>query len=160
MEQDELIAHLRWVLERQLHWIGTADVKAGGLIGIYMALTAVAATLLDSAEPSASAKALFILAGLALLPALALAVAVFFPRDSSQRRSSIFFGEIAATDLSKFIEAGRLQNNAIVADDLLGQIHINAKIATCKHAYAKNSIIFGAVSLALWLGAIATFVGE
>jgi len=78
MEQDQLIAHLRWVLERKLHWIGTADVKGGGLIGIYMALTAVAATLLDSAEPPASAKTLFILADLALLPVLALAVAVFF----------------------------------------------------------------------------------
>ena len=159
MEQDEIIAHLRWVLERQLHWIGTADVKAGGMIGIYMALAAIAGSLLDSANPTASAKFLFILAALSLLPALAFAVGVFFPRDQAARRSFIFFGEIAALDVHRFIDTAKSQTKAGLIDDLLGQVHINAKIATSKHSFAKRSIIFGSVSLALWLAAVATFVG-
>lgn len=160
MEQDDLIAHLRWVLERQLHWIGAADVKAGGMIGVYMALAAIAATLLDSASPPASAKFLFLLAAMTLLPALACAVAVFFPRDASQRRSSIFFGEIAALEMDRFMDAARRQNADLVVEDLLGQIHINAKIALSKHSFAKISIIFGAASLAIWIAAVATFLGR
>ena len=160
MEQDEFVVHLRWVLERQLHWISAADVKAGGMIGVYMALAAIAASLLGSANPSAYAKLLFLLAACALLPALSFAVSVFFPRDQAMRRSFIFFGEIAALELSQFMTATRKLSKESVSEDLLAQIHINATIATCKHKHAKKSIVFGAVSLALWLAAVATFVGE
>lgn len=158
MEQDELIAHLRWVLERQLHWIGAADVKAGGMIGAYMALAAIAATLLDSANPTAAAKLLFLFAAIAMIPALGCAVTVFFPRDASKRRSSIFFREIEALDIERFMDAARRQTASQVIDDLLGQIHINARIAASKHDFAKHSIKFGAVSLAIWIGAVATFM--
>ncbi len=157
MEQDELIAHLRWVLERQLHWISAADVKAGGMIGAYMALAAIAATLLDSANPPAIAKLLFVVAGFTMIPALACAVAVFFPRVDATRSSCIYFGEIAQQDLAKFL--ARRQSKGEVIDDLLAQIFINAKIATCKHKFAKNSILIGAASLAVWIGAVATLMG-
>ncbi|WP_171956257.1 Pycsar system effector family protein [Stenotrophomonas maltophilia] len=158
MDQDELIAHLRWVLERQLHWIGAADVKAGGMIGAYMALAAIAATLLDSASPPATAKLLFIFAAIAMVPALVCAVLVFFPRDASKRRSSIFFREIADLEIDRFMDAARRQTTSQVIDDLLGQIHINAGIASTKHDFAKHSIVFGAASLALWVLAVATFM--
>lgn len=157
MEQDELIAHLRWVFERQLHWISAADVKAGGMIGAYMALAAIAATLLDSASPPATTKLLFVVAGITMIPALACAVAVFFPRIDAPRSSSIYFGEIAQQDATKFIE--RRQSKADITQDLLGQIFINAQIATCKHKFAKISILTGAASLAVWIGAVATLMG-
>lgn len=157
MEEENSLAHLRWVLERQLHWIGAADVKAGGMIGAYMALAAIAATLLDSAGPPPQAKMLFLIAGAAMIPALGFAVAVFFPRDTAKKSSLIFFGEIAALDLEQYKERSRLRPANHIKDDLLNQIHINAIIARCKHKYARISIIWGSVALAVWIGGIATF---
>lgn len=159
MEGESSLAHLRWLLERQLHWIGAADVKAGGMIGAYMALAAIAATLLDSGSPPPQAKLLFLIAGAAMLPALGFAVAVFFPRDSAQRSSLIFFGEIARLDLSQYKDRGRALALSQIQDDLLNQIHINATIARCKHKYAKISIVWGSAALAVWVGGVATFLG-
>jgi len=156
MEDESSLTHLRWVMERQLHWIGAADVKAGGMIGAYMALAAIAATLLDSGNPPLQAKWLFSIAAGAMLPALCFAVAVFFPRDAAKRSSLIFFGEISRVDLEKFKERCRSTTIDQVKDDLVNQIHINAIIARCKHKYAKTSIIWGSVALAVWLGGVAT----
>lgn len=157
MEEESALAHLRWVLERQLHWIAAADVKAGGMIGAYMALAAIAATLLDSGSPPPQTKLLFLIAGTAMIPALGFAVAVFFPRDSAKRSSHIFFGEIAAMETDQYRDRARILTAGQVKDDLLNQIHINATIARCKHKYAKISIIWGSVALAVWLGGVATF---
>ncbi|MGN7839470.1 Pycsar system effector family protein [Stenotrophomonas sp. 22385] len=157
MEDESALTHLRWVMERQLHWISAADVKAGGMIGAYMALAAIAATLLDSANPPVQAKWLFGIAAAAMLPALCFAVAVFFPRDEAKRSSLLFFGEISGVDLDKFKERCKATTIDQVKDDLMNQIYINAVIARCKHKYAKISIVWGLVALAVWLGGVATF---
>lgn len=158
MEEETKLAHLRWVLERQLHWIGAADVKAGGMIGAYMALAAIAATLLDSGSSPPQSKILFLIAGAAMLPAFGFAVAVFFPRDSAKRSSLIFFGEIGTMGFEQYKDRGKAANSDQIRDDLLSQIHINAVIARSKHRFAKLSIVWGAVALSVWVGGVATFV--
>lgn len=157
MEEDIKLAHLRWVLERQLHWIAAADVKAGGMIGAYMALAAIAATLLDSGSSPPQSKMLFLIAGAAMLPAFGFAMAVFFPRDSAERSSLIFFGEIASLAFDQYKSRGNAADSEQIKDDLLSQIHANAVIARSKHNYAKASIVWGTVALSVWVGGVATF---
>lgn len=160
MDADAKLGHLRWVHERQLHWIAAADVKAGGLVAAYMALAAIAATILESTTAPVQGKCLFGLAALLAALGLGFAMSVFFPRTHASHTSLIFFGEVAKhSSAGEYVERVDRADTAVVHLDLANQIHVNAVIATCKHRHVRYSMVFGAFSLALWLAAIAVVVG-
>ena len=159
MDSEGTLAHLRWVLERQLHWVGAADVKAGGLVAAYMAIAGIAATILDSADAPGASKCLFAIAGLLMVPGLGCAMAVFFPRTEANHASLIYFGEIRRHDAAGYMERVQAADAQVVQQDLVNQIHINAVIATCKHRFVRHSMVFGVFSLAVWLAAVAVAAG-
>lgn len=161
MDREGRVEHLRWLLERELHWVASADVKAGGLIAAYMALVAIAASILiESATPSPAAKILFGISGLLMVPAFGFALSVFFPRTKANHDSLIFFGEIAKRSAAEFHERLQALDSQVIELDLSNQIHINAVIADCKHHHARCSIAIGGFSLAAWLVAVVTLASS
>jgi len=160
MDADTDLGHLRWVLERQLHWIAAADVKAGGLVAAFMALAGIAATILDSTTPPLAGKHLFALAALLMVPGLGFAMSVFFPRTEANNTSLIYFREIAKHDsAAEYLKRVEVADASVVHLDLVNQIHVNAVIANCKHRHVRYSMVFGGFSIAVWLAAICVVVG-
>ena len=156
MDCESRVDHLRWLLERELNWVASADVKAGGLIAAYMALVAIAASILvDSPSPPFAAKILFCISGILMIPAFGFALSVFFPRTKANHDSLIFFGEIAKCTAAEFHERLQALDSQVIELDLANQIHVNAVVADCKHRHARGSIAFGAFSLAAGLIAVA-----
>lgn len=154
-------SHLRWLLERQLHWIAAADTKAAGLLATYMAMTAIAATVLsESGSAPARGALLFAFSGVLAGPGVGFALSVFFPRTKANHASLIYFGEIAKLQASaEFVERLQSSDDEVVRLDLANQVHVNAVIAACKHRHVRVSMVFGGISLVLWLVALAVIGG-
>lgn len=147
MEQEERLSLLQWTLERQLHWINSADTKAGALIAVYVAATATAATLLNDVDPTALEKALILISGFSALPGVLLAIAVFFPRIEGPKDSVFFFGGIKALGPAPY--AARIDGLTIpqALQDLAAQISVNAEIACGKHALVRLSMCWAAICM-------------
>lgn len=155
MDERDRLDYAKWLLERQLHWIAAADTKAAGLVAAYVALAAIAATILDSHAGPPSVKVLFSIAGLASLPGLIYAMLVFYPRTSSDRSSLIYFAEIKTLGWPVFRERlDALTQNAVL-EDLASQIEVNARIASAKHGHARNSMNCAVIALLVWLVAVS-----
>lgn len=156
MNGPDRVQHLRWLLERQLAWIASADTKAAGLIAVYVALAAVAATLLDGAPLAVQEKWLFAIAGTAAVPGVIAAIVVFMPQIDAPHTSTVYFGGIGAfANAAEYHKAVAVMSEDELVLDLVQQVHVNALIASRKHASVRLSAIFGALTLLLWLVAIA-----
>ncbi|MDC7806379.1 DUF5706 domain-containing protein [Luteimonas sp BLCC-B24] len=152
---EERVGHLRWVLERQIHWISAADAKAGALIAVYIALFTVTLAALEATHPTPGIKALLALGGALMCVGLAMALCVFLPRTEYQYPSDIYFGGIVKWDVLSFIDRAASLDAEAIAKDLVQQIYVNADIATVKHRYVKRSLLFGSLAMVFWLLGVA-----
>lgn len=152
---EQRIAHARWLLERQLAWISSADTKAAGLVAAYMAMVAVAATVLEGSDPIWGEIVLLAMAATLSIIGMAFALMVFMPDVDAPHKSKIFFGGIADRECPAFLpEMASLADDDLL-DDLHKQVHVNARIAKSKHWNLQTSIRVGAIGFLLWLLAIS-----
>lgn len=155
------IEHAKWLFERTLSWIGTADVK----VGVTMALDTAMFGGLAAAYGASDTSTRTAYAYLATFAGCGcLVVAVFcagmaaIPRMLGPLASNIYFARIAERPIEEYNEAfGRLDEAAFLAD-LTTQIHRNAEIATVKHAWVRKSLIWSFLAAAPWASAIAMLV--
>lgn len=151
MTIDQRTAHARWLLERQLAWISSADTKAAGLAAAYVAVAAVAATLLGESQPLMAEIMLLALAATLSIVGMVFALIVFMPHVEAPHKSLIYFGGIASTEVDRFLPAMSELTEEQVLADLLRQVHVNAMIATAKHNSVQTSVRIGAIAILLWL---------
>ena len=156
MNNHERVDLARWTLERQLHWVGTADAKAGALVAMYLAIGGIGGSLLGDANLNGTRMWLLIVAILISLPGLIYAVAVFFPRVDGPLDSIFFFGCIASLGHQKYCERLLEIDGSTALRDLSNQIVRNAEIASSKHRTVRLSIAWAAVALLVWFVLLAS----
>lgn len=155
------IEHAKWLLERTLGWIATADVK----VGVAMALDTAMFGGLAAAYGASDQTTRTAWATLALIAACAfLAVAVFcaamaaIPRMLGPVQSNIYFARITENTVPDYCQAfAKMDEDAFLAD-LTTQIHRNAEIATAKHAWVRKSLIWSFLGSIPWTASVMLLV--
>ena len=148
---------LEWLLERQLAWISQADSKLSVLGPLPLAMLAISFTKLplNLAELDWADFPI-------VVSAILLALCLFFvkaalsPRLTGPANSLVYFGGISKISSEEFAKRIEGSNDALFRDDILTQIHVNARIAEQKHRSIGLSVLWLALATPFWLLAIVT----
>jgi hypothetical protein len=160
-DDKQRIEHAKWVLERTLGWIATADVKVGVVMALDTAMFAGLATAYgasDSSTRTAWAIVALVVASGALFAAVFCAAMSALPRITGPVASNIYFGRIAEKSLEEYNEAFARLDDAALLSDLTTQVHRNAEIATAKHAWVRKSLIWSYVAALPWAASILILI--
>lgn len=160
-DDKERVDAAKWVFERTIGWIATADVKIGAAIAIDTAmLGGLAAAFAGSDYHLRTAWIYFFVCTAAGGMILALFCAGFalFPRMTGPAKSMIFFGKIVEMDEATYVD--RFMNLTLkdLLADLSAQIHRNSQIACDKHRWVRKSLFWSFLSAAVMVVAIALLV--
>lgn len=151
------IESAKWILERNIAWIATADVKVGVVVAIDTAMLAgLAATFAASSMAARTPWAYTALSATtaATLIGIFCAAMAAIPRTSGPLQSNIFFGGIAPKGSAQYSsELAQLDETALLKD-LGSQIHRNAEIACDKHAWLKKALCWSFFAAIPWVAAI------
>lgn len=151
----------KWIFERTLGWIATADVKVGAVIAIDGAmLGGLAAAFAGSDYHLRTAWIYFFVctATAGMIFALFCAGLALFPRMDGPKTSMIFFGKIIEMDEATYVDRFMKLTTPELLADLSAQIHRNSQIACDKHNWVKKSLVWSFLSAALVVVAIALLV--
>lgn len=171
------LAAAQWILERNLAWIGAADVKVGVLATLDVAMfggLAAAYVLPAKAQHPVWAWAAIAMACAGLVFSLCAAFLVLMPRieGATRRRgvaalplpptarSLVFFGEINEQSCEQFTNALTNASDEDLLADWARQIHRNAQLAAAKHQKLRLAIAGTAVALLPWIIAIVKLVAD
>jgi len=155
------IDHAKWVLERTLSWIATADVKVGVVMALDTAMFAGLATAYgasDSSTRTAWAFVAIVFACSSLIAAVFCAAMAALPRITGPVASNIFFGRIAEKSVEEYNEAFCRLDEVAFLSDLTTQIHRNAEVATAKHAWVRKSLVWSYVAALPWAASILLMI--
>jgi hypothetical protein len=155
--ESERLTYAQWVLERNLEWVGAAEVKTGVVITLDVAmLGALAAAFTDKtlAAHTDWANTLSIVAGACLFISLYCAKMSTFPRTDGPETSFVFFGKIVNLKRPDYIDGFQRASRTALLDDLLAQIHRNAEIACDKFKWVKSAMGWSFASIVPWVSAI------
>lgn len=147
----------QWILERNLHFIATAEVKVGVLVAINTAMlgtVAAAFNAVSQADRSAWGILFAVIAGICGLCAIVCAATAVLPRITGPK-SLLFFGSIHKLDDDQYAHAFKAASEADILDDCLNQISRNAEIACEKFAWVKKSMYWSFLSILPWVAALA-----
>lgn len=160
-DQKSKIDHAKWLLERTLGWIATADVK----VGVAMALDTAMLGGLAAAYTGSSPQARTAWCYLALCAAVAAMVVAIFcagmaaiPRMLGPVHSMIFFARVAERSEADYVAQFSKLDSANFLADLAAQIHRNSQIATSKHWWVRKSLIWLFLGSIPWLISVALLV--
>ena len=156
---DSKISNAKWILERNLSWIATADVKVGAVITLNLALLGG----LAAAYAGVGHKSAFdhLLAGATLLlsiVSIVFAKIALVPRVAGPLKSLIFFGPISAMTRPAYLEQIRAITDADFLTDIAQQVHRNAEIACTKHKWVRRAILAMFASGAVWIVALYSLI--
>jgi len=147
--------NLEWLLERQLAWISQADSKLSVLGPLPLAMMAVSFSSIPiNLRELDWADFPFVMSALLLSLSLFFVKAALSPRLKGPVDSLVYFGEISKVSSEEFAQKVASSNEASFQDDILKQIHINAKIAEQKHRNIGFSVLWLAIATPVWLLAI------
>lgn len=152
--KDRLV-EARWIFERQLGWISTAEVKVGVVVTIQVAMlaglgAAFAAATKKSTWALGSTTACVLLAAVAISCA-AMAVK---PRISGPASSLLFFGKVRVLSEPDFTYRFKTATDEDLLADYSAQIHRNAEIASAKHDWVSKAVMVSFMSAIPWLSAV------
>lgn len=135
------IEHLERNLQRQLQWIKAADARLALVLPMATAMLGALAVLAPASGDWTVSEGLFVLLTtcLLLLSTLFSAIAAF-PRVRGNKASLVFFGGIAARDFASFAADFSEVSEADYRDDLMLQVHINARIVQRKFLNARRAM--------------------
>ena len=143
-------------LERQLRWVAATESRIALIVPLATALFGSVAIKYHAFSTVSSLVRFSCWAALILLSAtIVFAAIAIFPRTKGPKRSLVFFGGIAGRTLSSFREEISVLSEADYRHDIVGQIHINARIAAIKYSWIKRSMMLLIFSLAPWALSVA-----
>lgn len=156
----EKLSTAQWVLERQLTWVSTTEVKAGAITTIDIAmLGGLAVAFTTCANKDAWAWLFTSAATLLLFTGVFCAAMTINPRlKGGATKSLLYFGLIDKLTSADYADQFKSATDEDLLADWLEQIHVNAKIAMVKHLWAKKAIMFSLASAVPWVLAIATLL--
>jgi hypothetical protein len=156
----EKIETAQWVLERQINWIATADVKVGVLITLDIAMLGGLAAAFTQQGSYRSIWLLHWCGAAVILLTLSIAFAAFavFPRLEAPKPSLLFFGCINGRSTDEYVKLFREVTEEQILDDWSTQIHRNAEIAAQKHHWVRWALRAAFAGALPWLSAIGLLV--
>lgn len=155
--EDDRFAYAQWILERNLHWIGAAEVKTGVIVTLNIAMLGGLAAAFTTKPIAAHSDWANLLSGgsiACLLAALISAAMSIFPRTDGPKTSFIYFGKIVESSRVDYADAFKRADKAAFLEDCLNQIHRNAEIACAKFRWVRNATGWSFVSVVPWVAAI------
>lgn len=151
----------KWLFERTLGWIATADVKVGVAMALDTAMLGGLAAAFGASEPQLRTGWCY----LAVLTAAGgMVIAMFcasmaaIPRMLGPVRSMIFFARIADKEEADYVDEFAKLTEKEFLTDLTTQIHRNSQIATAKHMWVRKALIWLFLAAIPWIAAIAMLV--
>lgn len=160
MKLEERISNAKWILERNLSWIVSADAKIAAITTINLAMLTVLATMYFSVgSKSTWVIIMSIAAFLLIFSSLIFVWFVVVPRISGPEASNIFFGKIANVSTDEFCEKFLKLTSENFLADLMEQIHINSRIANKKHEFVRRAYFSTMLSLLPWLSSVVMLKG-
>jgi Family of unknown function (DUF5706) len=160
VDKEKLI-HARWVLERNLHWIATSEVKIGVVIAIDTGMLGAMAAALSGPHAVGHEEMSHIstfIATCMIFVSLYCAAMCVLPRTRGPDSSFIFFAKIAAKSPAQFKADFDIADGAALLKDCLDQVHRNAEIALAKFKWVRRSMIWCFGSVFPWALALASLV--
>lgn len=157
----ERLGYAQWILERNLAWIGAAEVKVGVILAIDTAMLAGLATAFTSAGPSrivAWDVVLTLAAAAPLMLAVGCGALAVLPRTQGPPSSFVFFGTIAKAKAEEYRSDFTSAPVADLLNDCLAQIHRNAEICVSKFKWVRFGMIWSFIAIIPWLFALARLV--
>jgi hypothetical protein len=157
----ERIESAKWLFERTLGWIATADVKVGVAIALDTAmLGGLAAAFAGSDYHIRTGWCYFFVAAATAGMGFAMFCAgmAALPRMQGPVKSMIFFGRVAEIDADTYVDEFSKMTEMDLLADLAMQIHRNSEIARDKHHWVRKSLFWSFLSTGAWLIAIAMLV--
>ncbi|UDM16833.1 Pycsar system effector family protein [Vogesella sp. XCS3] len=158
---QQRITTAQWVLERHLAWIAAAEIKVSVIVTIDTALLGGLAAAFGTSESVArTAWAYhFILtaSGAVVLGLLCAAMAVL-PRTNGPKNSLLFFGPIAAQNVTSYCAEFKDATDEQLLTDWTEQIHRNAQIARDKYVWVRRSMVWSFFAVVPWIAAIGLLV--
>ncbi|MHB8428498.1 MAG: Pycsar system effector family protein [Acidiferrobacterales bacterium] len=155
--ESDRLQMAQWILERNLHWIGAAEVKTGVIVALNTAMLgglATAFSVAKVAEHTAWAIFFSITGAVCLLLALFCAAMSVLPRTDGPPASFVFFGNIAKRNSADYADSFKRADNAAFLQDCLDQIHRNAEIASDKFRWVRNAMMWSFGAVTPWVAAI------
>jgi hypothetical protein len=160
-DEAERLQVAQWILERNLQWIGAAEVKTGVIVALDTAMfgaVAAAFSATEAAERTAWSNLLSIVAAACLLAALFCAAMSVLPRTDGPPSSFVFFGTIVKRTAPDYVDAFRRADSSAFLQDCLDQIHRNAEIACDKFRWVRNATMWSFGAVLPWVAAIACLI--
>ena len=160
-DDKERVDAAKWVFERTIGWIATADVKVGAAIAIDTAmLGGLAAAFAGSDYHLRTAWIYFFTCTSAggMIFALFCAGFALFPRMTGPAQSLIFFGKVVEMDEATYVDCFMHLTHKDLLADLSAQIHRNSQIACVKHRWVRKSLLWSFMSAAIMVVAIGLLV--
>jgi hypothetical protein len=153
------LSNAKWILERNLAWIAAADIKAGVVISLNLAMLGGLAAAYSSAT-SKGPPAYWISALTLAISALSLLCTKFavIPRLEGPPLSLIFFEPISNMQRVDYVARIASTSDDELLEDCGKQIHRNAEIACIKHRWVRRAIGFLFLSAMPWSVAIFLLV--
>lgn len=155
------IDHAKWLLERTLGWIATADVKVGVAMALDTAMfggLAAAYGASDQTTRTAWAMLMLVIACSFLAVAAFCASMAAIPRMLGPVSSNIYFARIAERKTTDYSDAFMNMSDTEFLNDLTTQIHRNSEIANQKHAWVRKSLIWSFLAALPWAISIILLV--
>lgn len=151
----------KWLFERTLGWIATADVKVGVAMTLDTAMLGGLATAFGTSEPQLRTTwcylAVFAAVG-AIVIAMFCAGMAAIPRMLGPIDSMIFFARIKEKSAADYVDEFIKVSDERLLADLVAQIHRNAEIATEKHWWVRKSLIWSFLGTIPWIVAISLLI--
>ena len=160
---SDRLEHSKWILEKVLHWIAAAEVKAGTVSAVDTALLGVLIAVYSENGWGAQREVQqlgFAATAICLLASMACVAACILPRTKGPQNSLMFFGCIGGQGHADYDVQLRAATDEQLLTDCITQIHRNSQIACQKFQWAKAATIWALVGSIMWvLAAAAAFKG-
>jgi hypothetical protein len=160
-DDKQRIEFAKWLLERMLGWIATADVKVGVAMALDTAMLGGLATAFGTSDPALrTAWCYLAIVGACggMIVAMFCASMAAVPRMLGPVNSMIFFGRVKEKNAADYVDQFVKLSEKDILEDLATQIHRNAQIATDKHFWVRKSLIWSFLAAIPWIIAIALLV--
>lgn len=151
----------KWLFERTLGWIATADVKVGVVVALDTAMLGGLAAAFSASEPHLRTAWCYLAV---LVSAGGMVIAMFcagmaaIPRMLGPVKSMIFFARIADKKEADYVDEFAKMTEKEFLTDLTTQIHRNSKIATEKHLWVRKALIWSFLAAIPWVASICLLV--
>lgn len=160
-DAKQRLEHAKWLFERTLHWIATADIKVGTAMALDTAMfggLAAAYGLSDSHAHTAWLYVTAVLSCFCLIAAVFCAAMASIPRMLGPVASNIYFARISEQSVDVYIDTFSKLDESDFLNDLITQIHRNAEIATAKHTWVRKGLVWSFLASGPWAVAIIILV--